>query len=128
MDLGALSHDLVLDPHHDVLYVALDLIGEVRVFEADRPATPDSLVVPPQLLSTLLFPDHYPQALASLREERAARLALQGESQRAEEELRAQASGGGMLGLLGAAEWGLIGLAEFELCNGFQGAVSVCAV
>lgn len=64
VELGALTHSLAMDHQRDLLVVALDLIGEVRLYQASRPADPDTPVAPPQITGTIVFPTDYPNYVA----------------------------------------------------------------
>ena len=63
-DMGAEVHEMILDPLHDVLYVAHDVARIVNVFRLDRPDGPADDVGPPTIIGEIAFADEAPRFLA----------------------------------------------------------------
>jgi hypothetical protein len=63
-DMGAEVHEMVLDPLHDVLYVAHDVARIVNVFRLDRPDGPADDVGPPTIIGEITFTGESPRFLA----------------------------------------------------------------
>lgn len=59
LDMGAVSHDAVVDELHDRLYVVHDVAKQVEIYQLGRPSGPGADTPQPVLLSTLDF-DHQP--------------------------------------------------------------------
>ena len=56
IDLGSVTKDLALDPHNDLLFVALDQTREVVIYRVSRPESADDEVAEPEELARIDAP------------------------------------------------------------------------